>query len=223
MFPRLSRLAPSSPLAESPLAVRPRPRRPPPCCRPFAVLSRPRPLVPASAVASLLSYACCRLPRPRPLAVLSRSARSALSRLRPCPLRPCFAPSRTRDGIAPTSRKFPAPPRGDFAILSFVGAGVVRVGAIGKELGCPKRAATPRAVRFSVIRCRACRKLRKFSSQDMQTKIVSFWTRLSSFASLVMGFLRPSVEVRTVKVRVLFSSFEWVSVMDAGSKGASCL
>ena len=48
---------------------------------------------------------------------------------------------------------FPAPPRADFAILLLVGAGVVRVGAIGKELGGPKRAATPRAVRFSVIRC----------------------------------------------------------------------
>ena len=119
--------------------------------------------------------------------------------------------------------KFSVPSRFDCAILLFAGSGVVRVGAIGKELGGPKRAVPPRAVRFSVIRCRGCRKLRKFSSQDMQTKIVSFWTRVSSFASLVMGFLRPSAEVWTMKVRVLFSSFEWVSVMDAGSKGGISL
>ena len=216
MFPRLSRLAPSSPLAESPLAVRPLvvvrllsspvlarsspPPLPRPCCRTLAVA--------CPALVRLLFSPVP--PSPAPF------------RLRPCPLRLCLAPSRVRDGIAPTPRKFPAPPRADFAILLLVGAGVVRVGAIGKELGNPKRAATPRAVRFSVIRCRGFLKIPLILwIEPMYAKDVLF--EGASFGACSIRVLSGSLRRCVPGRRVLFSTFGLVSVMDAGSKGASCL
>ena len=93
-------------------------------------------------------------------------------------------------------------------------AGVVRVDAIGKERG---ETATPRAVRFKAfIRCNGSFKIPLIlCSELMHAKDAPIWARLS--VRILNGYLAVTLNECVLEGRVLFSSSELVSVMDAGS------